>query len=274
MHKRAAKDKRVSVQNETVSSHPADTSYKTSVTSAIVTDTLHKVVAPVVDSEKIWEAVLGPVWQQRLAFRTFSGKAKIHYEAGENSQDFTANFRVRKDSLIWVTITAMGGMVQAARLQITPDSLQMINYLDKETTVMPITDVARLLPAAVDFQALQNLILGQPPRDGKIARAGRDGEYWTLDVADTGYMQHISYRTNDSAMVQGQIRTVKENGPMASIDYAEYEVADRKKVSTRRVINIQNGSEVYLVDIKFTSQSFDQDLDYPFVLPKNYTRKK
>jgi Domain of unknown function (DUF4292) len=136
-----------------------------------------KPLPPVVDSATIWLGMVQPIWKNSLVFNTFGAKAKVHYESGDNSQDFTASFRVRKDSCIWVTITALGGMVQAARVLITPDSVFMINYLDKEISALPLSDVAKVLPVQVDFTSLQNLILGQPPRNGRIDKVNREVRY-------------------------------------------------------------------------------------------------
>ena len=271
VHRRAGK----TAQKATVVLQQDSTRLKTQTltTASLVKQDSVKPVA-VVDSGKVWAEMLKPLWKQRMAYHTFSGKAKVHYEAGENSQDFTANFRVRKDSVIWLTITAMGGMVQAARVLITADSILMINYLDKEVIAIPLSEAAKVLPVKVDYLSLQNLIMGEPPRDGAITRATKFNGMWALDVRDTGYLQHITYKTGDSTMVQGQIRTIAEGGPMAMIEYGEYEVADQNRISTRRLINIQNGQEAYSVDIKFISESFDQELDFPFVMPATYSRKK
>ena len=69
-----------------------------------------------------------PVWRHGIEYKTFAGKARMHYEAGDQKQDFTANIRVQKDNVIWVSATALGGIVQVARSRpqplaslITPD---------------------------------------------------------------------------------------------------------------------------------------------------------
>ena len=258
-----------------------DTTAKKSI--AVVSDTVAKATVikdttatslPSADSSKFWLARLTPIWESRLSYNTFSGKAKVHYEAKDNSQEFTANFRLKRDSVIWVTITAMGGMVQAARLMVTPDSLFMINYIDKEVIVVPLTEIAKVLPAKIDFYSLQNLIVGDPLRNGRITKVGVYNGLWSLDVADTSYLQHISYQAQDSTMMQGQIRTADPGGPRAMMDYGEYELFDGRKVATKRVINVQNGDDIFSLDIKFTTAAFDELLDFPFNLPRSYSRRK
>src|SRR4051812_39446187 len=57
-----------------------------------------------------------PYFAKRLNYKTFKGKAKMHYDGPDQKQEFTAHFRVKKDSLIWINITALSGVVQVARI--------------------------------------------------------------------------------------------------------------------------------------------------------------
>ena len=67
---------------------------------------------------------VSPVWAKRLHYSTFAGKAKINFSTADDSKDFTANFRIKKDSVIWVQITALGGLVQTSGslFTISPDA--------------------------------------------------------------------------------------------------------------------------------------------------------
>jgi hypothetical protein len=207
--------------------------------------------------------------------KSIVNRTKIHFEGKESDQEFNINFRIRKDSIIWMAVTAMGGMVQAARVCVTKDSFLMINYIEKEAMCLPLEQVAKVLPVKVDYFTLQNLILGEPLRRGNIAavNAGRFSGSWSLDISDTSYKQHITYSKDDTTMIEGLIETIDPQGPGALIKYSEYESYDQKKISTQREIKIQNGNDIYDIDMKFLNASFDSDLEYPFSIPKNYSKK-
>ena len=55
---------------------------------------------------------LTPLWKNRFVYTTFSGKAKVRYESPDDQQEFTAHFRIRKDSIIWIAITGLGAWCQ------------------------------------------------------------------------------------------------------------------------------------------------------------------
>jgi len=217
---------------------------------------------------------LTPIWKKRLVYQTFSGKAKVHFTGPEDKAEFTAHFRVRKDSIIWIAITGLGGMVPVARIYITPDSLIFVNQRENEVTRIPLSQAAKILPTKVDFSSMQSIIVGEPLRDGVITGASTFGGAWIIDVEDSSYIQRISYNIADSAMRTGQLRTRATNGPAAMIEYGGYVTTANGKVSTARVINIQKGNDVYSLDMNFLNVDFDRQLDFPVSVPENYTIKQ
>ncbi len=254
--------------------HSADTTAVVAppdTTRLAIADTVAKPDTSASTNELI--TMLTPLWNRRITYKTFSGKAKMNFEGPDGDQEFTAHFRIRKDSIIWVAITGLGGVVQVARIYVTPDSFILVNQLQKEVTRLPLDSAAKVLPAKVDFAALQRLIVGEPLRDGNITGAFESGGGWVAQVEDAEYLQHITYNKADSTMRSGQMRTRKEGGPQAMIQYGGYEMVTGRKLSTNRVLNIQNGAEMYMLDMNFQRTDFDQQLEYPINIPSSYKRK-
>ena len=232
---------------------------------------------PVVDTlaaERLLISQLTPLWHRRLDYKTFSGKARVHFSGPDGGKEFTAHFRLRKDSVIWVNITFAS--IPVARILVTPDSFFLLNPTQKEITRLPLSQAAKILPARVDFFSLQNLIIGEPLRDGAITGASEPafGGSWNIQVEDTAYIQRITYNKADSTMRTGQLRTHKPDGPQAITAYGDYKTENGRKISTARTLNIQNGADAYSLDMNFMKVDFDEPLDYPFNIPKSYTEKK
>ncbi len=214
-----------------------------------------------------------PVWNSRLAFKTMSGKAKVHFEGPQESQDFTASIRVKKDSAIWVDITALGGMVHAARVLITNDSFVMLNYLQKEVTKLALKDIAKVLPTDVDFTSLQNLITGEPLRAGTIVDVAELGNSWLVHVADSSFLQSVNCSKSDSSILTDQVNTRDPNGPQAILRFNRYEYSCGKRIAMSRTINIQNSADKFLLEMDFQSVEFEKELELPFNIPAKFTHK-
>lgn len=215
-----------------------------------------------------------PILGRTIDFTSFSAKAKMRYEGKTEKQEFTSHFRLVKDKAIWVSVTAMGGIVQVARVLITPDSFRMINYLQKEVTIMPLADAGKVLPAPVDFQILQNLIIGNVLRQaGKLADATDLGNIIALQVEEENVIQQITYNKADSTIKSLQLRSI--TGPLMTglIQFSNYGSFNGKKFSMDRTVNVINGGDQYNLEMNFNNPTFDQPLELPFSMPKNYKRK-
>jgi hypothetical protein len=218
-------------------------------------------------------AKLMPLLQKQLEFSTFNGKAKMHYQAQGQKNEFTANFRIKKDQVIWVAVQALGGLVNVARVYVRPDSVFLINYLEREAYKMPIADINKLLPVPVDFATMQNLIVGNVmDKNGTPIDATDFGGTMSIQMQDAGLTQQITYNKADNTMRTMQMQT-GDNGAQGMIQYGNYEDVNGRKFSTSRVININNNGEPYYLDMNFNGVDFDKQQDYPFSIPKGYKLK-
>ena len=215
--------------------------------------------------------ILTPIWDSRISYKTFSGKAKIHFSGPDNDRTFTAHFRIRKDSVIWVNVTF--DALPVARLFITRDSFFLLNTIDQEVTRIPLSQAAKVLPTKVDFTSLQNLVTGEPLQKGTITNAATSADTWTIQVEDSNYIQHVVFSKKDSTMRSGQLRIRDPKGPQAITAYENYEIINNRKISTLRTLNVQKGNETYILEMNFNKAGFDEELDFPFSIPSNYTEK-
>jgi hypothetical protein len=211
---------------------------------------------------------VSPLWANRLSYTSFAGKAKVNYSGPGSSRDFTANIRLKKDSVIWATITFLG--IPAARVFVTQDSLFVLNYIQREVTKLPLSRSGEVLPAPIDFKSLQNLIIGEPLRDGRLTSASTSDKRWTVLVEDPAYMQRITYSKADSTISLMQIFT-KDTASQASINHDRFEKMNNRRLPLVRSMRIQNGKDVYTIDLELQSATFDVAQEYPFSIPKNYT---
>lgn len=218
---------------------------------------------------------LAPLYERQLVFTTFNGKAKMHFESGDQKNDFTANFRIEKDKTIWISVAALGGIVNVARVLVTPDSVKAVNYLQKEAYVMPISGVSKLLPAAVDFQALQDFVIGQPLlKSGKATDATSFGGSWSVQMNTDSLIQQLTYNKADSSLRTSQLRSIQENGLAVLINYGNYIGTPERRFSSSRAVNITNGGVQQYLEMNFTDNPvWDQPIETPFSIPTKYTMK-
>ena len=89
-------------------------------------------------------------------FRTLNGRLGIDYSDGENSQSVTVNLRMKRNEVIW--LSAPLGVI---KVYITPTRVSFYNKLQNEYFDGDFSYVSHLLGSDIDFEKLQNLLLGQ-----------------------------------------------------------------------------------------------------------------
>ena len=226
------------------------------------------------EAKRTYIASFAPLLNNRLQFTTFSGKAKMHYEGKGQKQEFTSHIRIIKDKVIWVSVTALGGIVQVARLYVTPDTFKLLNYLEKEVTIMPLAEAGKVLPAPVDFSILQNLIIGNVLRTGGTLTDATDmGGLISLQVEEPNVIEQITYSKADSTIKSLQLRSTGPNLMTGLIQFMNYETVNSRKFAMNRDVLVINDGDQYKLDMNFNNPVFDQPVEVPFSIPKNYKVK-
>lgn len=100
--------------------------------------------------------------ERLVNFHWLTGKidSKAKFKGSDN--EFTTNFRIQKDSLIWLSIAPLLG-IEAARVVITPDSVLFIDKINKKYFSGNDDYLQKLLKIdEIDLCFLQSILLGEP----------------------------------------------------------------------------------------------------------------
>jgi len=237
-----------------------------------VTDTMKTdIAAGNVDNELA--KTFNDVWAKGIQFKTFSGKAKCHYEGKGQNQDFTAHVRIKNNEAAWVMITALGGIVQVARLMVTPDSFQLINYLEKSYTSMKTSEANKVLPFPVNFSMLQNLLIGNALLNtGNVVNTSETNDAVSINVKKDNLIQNAIIRKADKQL-QTVALTLANDNSSANIALEDYQNKQDKKFPADRKVNVVNQGENYFLEMDYSEANFDGNVDMPFSVPKNYSKK-
>jgi len=118
---------------------------------------------PIAPSPKVdtVAAIVNSLVSHEFRFEWFTAKAKIEVIEGDNKTDFTANFRIRNDSAIWISISPALG-VEVARMLLTRDSIHVIDRFDKKHYGRDYIFFKPYTSLPIDLSTIQNLISGNP----------------------------------------------------------------------------------------------------------------
>ena len=85
---------------------------------------------------------------------------------GMNFDDLSGQMRMRKDSLVWLSVTASMG-IEVARAKVSTDSVWIVNRLEKTYLAEPLDTLSTQLGMPLSLSLIQTLLLdnneGIPP---------------------------------------------------------------------------------------------------------------
>jgi Domain of unknown function (DUF4292) len=225
------------------------------------------------DSTRFIREVYSGIVRNHINFNTFSAKVKVDYRGGDGKNyDFNAFLRMRKDSVIWVSINAALG-IEAFRILITPDSVKVLNKLDKVAQLRTMSYLKEITQLPFDFYSLQDLIIGNPVYlDSNIVSFRQEESSISLMSMGALFKHYITVGGNDYLISSSKLDDAEVGrSRTAVLSYGDYESKDNLRFATKRRISVAERQRLEVV-LEFKQFNFNENLNYPFSIPKNYRR--
>ncbi|MEE1946879.1 DUF4292 domain-containing protein [Pedobacter sp. KR3-3] len=205
-----------------------------------------------------------------LSFNTLAlkGKTKLDINGDENS--VTINIRIQKDKKIWAIITAAGGIVEVARAVITPDSLLLLNKLEKTYTKKPFSYIYNFTNKQISFGLLQAIFAGNtiPEFTTMDANLVQENGVWVL----SGNSGDLAYRTLFNTLLKPAEVTLNDAkaAQALKVSYGKYTPVNNALFPSSVKINTMSGEKKINIEIEFTKIESNVPVDFPFTVPKNF----
>lgn len=203
--------------------------------------------------------------KNEFSYKYFTTKARVNFD----NQTFTANFRMLKDSMIWISFTGPFN-IEGARVKITPTRFEMINKLNGSYYDMPFSFIENYIPINANFELLEDLIVGnllekeikkqkiETNANTYIVKGDIKNLETTYVVLKNGKPQNI-----DAQNISGD--------KLVNIVFEKYDKVDNQEFALKRKFLIKDGEKNYLLDLKFYKFEFEET-DFPFSVPAGYTK--
>lgn len=116
----------------------------------------------VVPTENKLNFLLDNMRAQLFEYDGISAKIKSEYTAKDgDNMSLSINMRAKKNQFIWVSISPGLGL-EAARVLFTPDTIKVMDRLNKKYLITDYSFINGYTSAPVNFSMLQNVLTGNP----------------------------------------------------------------------------------------------------------------
>ncbi len=209
-----------------------------------------------------------------LAFDYLVLKSKISFTTKGNTTNATANIRIKKDSIIWVSITPGMG-IEAVRSIITPDSVKIINRLDNKYEKYSITYLKETLGIDLDFYNLQNLLVGDillPISKEDFIKELLTEELWEVSQERKALLS--TSLISKTLKKVTQLDATNRDQKQLRVQYGDFTVVDSLSIYKDLALELVNVKDTTFVDVTHQKIEFPRKhVSFPFSVPKKYEKQ-
>ncbi|MGB5554369.1 MAG: DUF4292 domain-containing protein [Flavobacteriaceae bacterium] len=220
------------------------------------------------DAEMSAKNIIKAHYQNQLNFKTLSGKVKIEYTNGDDSQSVSVSLRMKKDEVIWMS--APLGIVKA---YITTDRVSFYNKLENNYFDGDFTYLSQLLGTELDFKKVQNLLLGEALFDLRKSRYSVTtfGENYLLKPKEPFELFKILFEIEPkNYKIASQQLSQAAKQRVLDINYKNYQKINKWVLPNEILIFATEGTTKNTIDLEYRNMQFDEPVSFPYKIPKGF----
>ena len=197
--------------------------------------------------------------------RWFTTSIKGKADFANRSLPITAQLRMRKDSVIWMSMSALMG-IEAARVHITPDSVKLINRLNTTYFVGGIESLSEEYNLPFSFYELQDVLLA--------AIRQKENTTYTLDVSPDAYTLFSSSGQSiiklNTINLPMEVFHSRSDSQFVKINYQNFLQTDSIWLPKTVNIDVQSSEKTAEVTINYSKTTVNRPKKVKFSIPSSY----
>ncbi|GAB3490658.1 hypothetical protein GCM10027341_02700 [Spirosoma knui] len=215
-----------------------------------------------------------------IDFQYLTAKSKISFKGPEQDIDnANINIRVRKDSLIWLSVSKLG--IEAVRGLITRDSIIIIDKIHKEYSVYDFPTLSRQFNFNMNFELLQALIVGNLPLPKRPAQKIKNERDYLLLRQSEGKVLVENYIGEQDRKLKKLMVTEQPTKNTLRLDYEDFTSLNNFLFPYTSLVTLDYKSKTdgqfyqTLLRIKHSKvELVDKSPGFPFTIPATYQRRQ
>lgn len=204
-------------------------------------------------------------------FKTLAARVKLDIIEGEKSSGYTVNLRIEKDKKILLSSTP----ISVVKALITTDRVAFYNKLDGTYFDGDFTYLSKLLGTELDYQKVQNLLLGETIYDV-------NNEDYSISLHEKSYVLTPKTQPNlfeffflfnpKHFKPDSQQIAQTKSSRFLEVNYLQYQDIQNQKLPEATQIIVVDNDEQMKINLGFKSVSLNESLRFPFKIPQGYKK--
>ena len=210
-----------------------------------------------------------------LAFTYLKAKSRVAWKSGNNTDNYSVDIRVKKDSIIWVNIS-QAGLTGATGL-FSQDRVQFYQKISGEYYNLTYDSLSTVMGFRIDYRMLQSLIVGNQPFKKNNSRVIRENENIIIKQ-DSGRIK-IDNMVGPNRKLKKLLVRDEPSSNKLTLDFEEFTNLNQVifPFSSQITLDVKNKEDkrvTTVIQIKYSKvELLETPLEFPFRLPAKFLKK-
>lgn len=208
----------------------------------------------------------------KLDFSTLYIKSNVQYADDKQTQNVTAEIKIKKDQQILVSVRFLG--ITMAKASITPTSVSYYEKMGGTYFEGDFSSLSQWLGTDLDYNKIQNMLLGRAIDDlekGKYLESFVD-QIYRLDDASGSTIKKTFYFDANTFMINKQEIIQTAEGRMIQVTYSDKAVYNETTFPSKVQINTIQKKGKSQINLEYNTITFNEKLSFPYSVPNGYKR--
>jgi hypothetical protein len=211
-------------------------------------------------------------YNNKNQFSTLYIKANAQYATEKQTQNVTAEIKIKKDEQILISIRFLG--ITMAKASITPTTVSYYEKVNGSFYEGDFSALSQLLGTDLDFNKIQNMLLGRAIDDlkkGKYIESLTDQVYRLDDASDSNTKKSF-YFDADKFLVNKQEITQTKEERMIQVVYSNKKEFNEMTLPLGVNIDTYQKKGKAEINLEYNTVTFNEELSFPYSVPNGYKR--
>lgn len=211
---------------------------------------------------------------KEVNFKYLTSKAKIDYKVGDNTTSFTANIRVKKDKVIWISASVFG--FEGMRCLITEDSVKVKQSVpEKKYYCFSFDELSKRFNTTLSYDIIQSLLVGSKPIKKSKNETNIEGDNECVIVQVEPIFSVYNYLPYDIGQLNKVVVVSADSSNSLQIDYADFKLTGKYMFPFEALIQMSTKEqENSSLEINYKSANFtSKEMEFPFKVSDKYVRQ-
>lgn len=205
-------------------------------------------------------------------FSTLYIKSNARYVDDKQTQNVTAEIKIKKDEQILISIRFLG--ITMAKALITPTSVNYYEKINGSYFEGDFRGLSKWLGTDLDFNKIQNMLLGDAIDDlykGKYTESLTEQTYRLDDFSNNNTKKSFFFDANKFLIKRQEITQTAQNRTIKVV-YSDSKVYNEATLPSNVLINTLQTKGKTEINLDYNTVSFNEELSFPYSVPNGYKR--